>query len=130
MSKTDRVEQLRNEPQFQQMPVAMQGWILESPTATSEFLDFFERGGIFDQGKQGSECTFLSCHPGLRRSTHSRSGPDTTAKLALDGRTEAAVAQRVLALQIETDASCLIRVDGIQNEATIVMYALGDRGNG
>jgi hypothetical protein len=49
MSKTDRVEQLRNEPQFQQMPVAMQGWILESPTATSEFLDFFERGGIFDQ---------------------------------------------------------------------------------
>lgn len=49
MTETDRLAQLRNEPQFQQMPVAMQGWILESPKATSEFLDFFEQGGVFDQ---------------------------------------------------------------------------------
>ncbi|MFK3651201.1 XVIPCD domain-containing protein [Lysobacter enzymogenes] len=45
----ERKASLEDLPQFQQMPAAMRGWILESPTATSQFAAFFERGGFIDQ---------------------------------------------------------------------------------
>lgn len=49
--------------------------------------------------KQGPECTSSSVNL-TRRPTHSRSGPDTTAKRAPDGGLEALVAQHMLALQV------------------------------
>ncbi|WP_394538091.1 hypothetical protein PRJ39_19525 [Lysobacter enzymogenes] len=49
VSGTDPFQRLRDEPRFQQMPAAMRGWILESPTAAAGFAGFFERGGIIDQ---------------------------------------------------------------------------------
>lgn len=49
MSDSGRKPGLSDDPSFQQMPAAMRGWILESPRATSQFADFFDRGGIIDQ---------------------------------------------------------------------------------
>lgn len=45
----DPKPRLSQAPQFRQMPTAMREWILESPSATSQFDGFFARGGIIDQ---------------------------------------------------------------------------------
>ncbi|QQQ00151.1 XVIPCD domain-containing protein [Lysobacter enzymogenes] len=59
MNGDDPRRRLQDEPRFQQLPAAMQGWILESPTAAAGFAGFFARGGMIDQ-RPGSGLPFYS----------------------------------------------------------------------
>lgn len=52
-------QKLQSEPQFQQMPAQIQKWILESPSATADFSDFFDRGGIFER-REGLKLPYYS----------------------------------------------------------------------
>ncbi|MFD1296757.1 XVIPCD domain-containing protein [Lysobacter gummosus] len=52
-------QELQTEPQFQQMPAQIQKWVLESPNATADFSEFFNRGGVFER-REGIRLPYYS----------------------------------------------------------------------
>lgn len=50
---------LQSEPQFQQIPAQIQKWILQSPNATADFAEFFNRGGVFER-REGIKLPYYS----------------------------------------------------------------------
>lgn len=68
---------------------------------------------------------FLSCQPDLRWPTHSRNRPGTTAKRALAGGREAPMRGACWRYSgFRRMKAISLRVDGIQDEAAIVVFAL------